>query len=724
MVHPNYDYDFVKLSNGETWIVAKEKVQGLMDAIEAGYATAKTVKGTELERMQYTNPLQKHLKMPEMKNAYRVILSERYVNLEEGTGLVHTAPGHGKEDFEAGTKAGLPAISPVEMNGLLKEETGKYAGKQARVVDKEIIEDLDFDRMLVYKHNYTHDYPLCWRCKSPLLMISIEQWFFQIQGIQEKMLGLNKNVNWVPKWMQDRMHNWLQSIGDWPISRARYWGTPLPIWLCEKCGNKVVVESRKELQELSGQKKIEMHKPGIDSVEIPCKCGNSMKRVPEVLDVWFDSGVSSWAALGYPGEEKGFEEFWPASLNLEGTDQFRGWWNSQLILSTICFEKAPFENILVHGIVLDMDKIKMSKSLGNIVQPKDVIEKYSRDYLRYYLVSTSKGEDFAFSWDAFKDIHRFFNVLWNACNYALLYLDIDLENAEKLDPKKLETEDKWIVSRANALNQAVLEAFNSYSFYKATASIENFVLEDLSRTYIKLVRDRASSGEKEAVSKTMAYIVDRLLKMLAPITPHITEYIYQHLKTGRMPKTVHLLELPGPDPKKADKKLEGQFEKALEVTQAVLSLREEKKLRRRWPLNELVVVSKTGKELSKVKGVIASFSNVKKVSIEKKKPRKGKFAEKDLGFAKLFLDIEADSELKENWELQELRRKVQEMRKEAKLMPGQKAKLRISSSDQKFLEKHRKQIEESTNTELVDSKMKPSEKLFERKFGLKIEKKA
>ncbi len=722
MAHPEYEYDFVKLSNGETWILAKEKVQELMNAIEAGYATAKTVKGKDLEGMQYSNPLAKRLKMPEIKNAYRVILSERYVNLEEGTGLVHTAPGHGKEDFEAGTKAGLPAISPVEMNGTLKEETGKYAGKKARVVDKEIIEDLDFDRMLVYKHSYTHDYPLCWRCKSPLLMVSIEQWFFQIQGIQEKMLELNKNVNWVPKWMQDRMQNWLQSIGDWPISRARYWGTPLPIWLCEKCGNKVVVGSKQELQEMSGEKKIDMHKPGIDSIEIPCKCGNAMKRVPEVLDVWFDSGVSSWAALGYPKEEKGFEEFWPADLNLEGTDQFRGWWNAQLILSTICFEKTPFENILVHGIVLDMDKIKMSKSQGNIVQPKDVIKKYSRDYLRYYLVSTSKGEDFAFSWDAFKDIHRFFNVLWNSCNYALMYLDLDMEKAEKLDTKKLETEDKWIVSRANALNETVLEAFNTYSFYKATAAIENFVLEDLSRTYIKLVRDRVTSEEKETISKTMAYTVNRLLKMLAPITPHITEYIYQHLKSKKMPKTVHLLEIPKADKKMVDKKLEEQFEKAQEVTQATLALREKAKLRRRWPLKELVIVSKTGRELSKVKNVIASFANVKKVSLEKRKPRKGKYAEKDLGFVRVYLNLEADASLKENWEMQELRRKIQDMRKQAKLTPGQKAKLRISSSDTKFLEKHKKQIEETTNTTLVDSKMKPSEKLFERKFGLKLEK--
>ena len=445
-----------------------------------------------------------------------------------------------------------------------------------------------------------------------------------------------------------------------------------------------------------------------------------MQRVPEILDVWFDSGVSSWAALGFPSNEKEFEKFWPTDLNLEGTDQFRGWWNSQLILSTICFDKTPYKNILVHGIVLDLEKKKMSKSLGNIVQPKNVIEKYSRDYLRYYLINTSKGEDFAFSWDAFRDIHRFFNVFWNTYNYALIYLDLDLENAETLDMKKLETEDKWILSKLHTLTEQVMESYNNYQYHKATAAIENFVMEEVSRTYIKLVRERVSGNGKEQVSKTISYIIDKTIRLLAPIAPHICEYLYQHLKTEKMPESVHLLSMPKADKKMVDKKLEEEFEKAKQLTQIALSMREENKLRRRWPLRELIIVSKTGKELSKVKKVLASSCNVKKVTLDKKKPRKGKWAEKEALDLKLYLDISADEKMKENWELQELRRKIQDMRKQAKLMPGQKVKLRIACSDKKFLEKYQKEIEQTTNTEFTETKKKPTEKLFERKFGLQI----
>ncbi|MCX6799092.1 MAG: isoleucine--tRNA ligase [Candidatus Diapherotrites archaeon] len=720
MVHPRFDYAQIALSNGEHWIVAKDLVQKLMDVAEAGYTLEREFKGKEMEGWRYTLPIAKNLKMPEMPTAYRVILNERYVNLEDGTGLVHTAPGHGKEDFDAGTKAGLPALTPVAIDGTLTEEAGKYAGKKAREVDAEIISDLEAEGALVYKHPYTHDYPVCWRCKSPLLMLGMQQWFFKISAIQKRLVELNKETKWVPRYMQDRMHNWLEQLGDWPISRARYWGTPLPIWRCEKCGEIKVIGSVKELEKESGKKKVDLHKPEIDSVELRCKCGSAMRRIPEVLDVWFDSGVSSWAALGYPREKKLFERFWPATLNLEGPDQFRGWWNSQLILSTIAFNKKPFESILVHGLITDLDKIKMSKSRGNAVTPREVMEKHNRDALRFYLVGKSTGEDVAFDWNSFKDISRFFNTLWNSCNYASMYLQLDMRKAGKISAKGLAVEDRWIISKTNSLAGAVLEAFNSYNFYKATAGLDNFVLEELSRTYIKLIRGKADTPQgKKQVGKTMSYVLDSLLRLLAPITPHFSEYIFQHLRSAKMPASVHLLQLPAADKKLVDAELEKEMEKAKEISQAVLSLREEQKKRLRWPLRELVLVTKTGKEFRKALPVIQTTANVKKIREATAKPAAREFAEKQCGEVLILLDVSADQALKDEWEFEELRRRVQEKRKEAKLQPGQEARLLVECSDPGFIVRFKKQLEKETNTIVLQGKGN-MEKLLDREFFVEV----
>ncbi|MBU0662664.1 isoleucine--tRNA ligase, partial [Candidatus Micrarchaeota archaeon] len=529
MVHPNYKYSELEMSNGERWIVAKDLSQGLMDAIEAGYREVKVWKGKEMENWEYEEALAKELegKKPEIKGMRRVVLSGRYVNLDAGTGLVHTAPGHGREDYEVGREKGLPALCPVDMSGTLTEEAGKYRGGRAREIDAQIISDLEEDGRLIYRHECTHDYPLCWRCKTPLLMVSIPQWFFKISDIQKRAISLNKKVNWIPGFMQDRMHNWLEGIGDWPVSRQRYWGTPLPIWICEKeeCGERKVVGSFKELGKLAKiPKNLDLHKPEIDAITLKCKCGGTMKRVPEVMDVWFDSGVSSWGALEYPLRGDLFKKWWPAEFNTEATDQFRGWWNSQAICSIICFDKLPYEAVMVHGMVLDVSKKKMSKSTGNVVAPKEVIEKYNIDYLRHYLILNSKGADIMFDWQDFRDISRFFNTFWNVYNYVNIYLELDLSAKPG---KGLEVEDKWILSRINTLAGEVLAAYNSYVPGRAAALIERFVVDDLSRTYIKLVRERVGTKSGKAVEETLNCCIFTLLRLLAPIAPHITEYIYQ-----------------------------------------------------------------------------------------------------------------------------------------------------------------------------------------------------
>ncbi|MCX6803015.1 MAG: class I tRNA ligase family protein, partial [Candidatus Diapherotrites archaeon] len=307
MVHPKYEYAFIKMVNGETWVVAKELVDNLMGKIEASYVLEKIVLGSELEGLVYEPLFRGVIKNPEEeKKAFRVILSDRYVTLDTGSGLVHTAPGHGKEDFDAGTKAGLPVISPVGLDGTFSDDVEDYSGKEARSCNELIIAGLEKRNLLPYKHSYAHDYPLCWRCDSPLLMVSVPQWFIKVSQIRQKMIEDNAKVKWVPVWMNDRMKNWLENLSDWPVSRARYWGTPLPIWVCA-CGEKKVIGSVRELRRESKIKnEIDLHKPLIDEITLPCKCGKEMTRVPEVLDVWFDSGVSSWANLGFPANDKLF----------------------------------------------------------------------------------------------------------------------------------------------------------------------------------------------------------------------------------------------------------------------------------------------------------------------------------------------------------------------------------------------------------------------------------
>jgi len=628
MAHPKFTYVEARLGNGEVWIVAKDRLQELMEAVGAGYKILKEFPGRMLKGIRYESPLKKDIRIPKshLRGGYRVILSDRYVHLEEGTGLVHTAPGHGKEDFDAGTKAGLPVVCPVRIDGTLTKEAGKYAGGKARTVDGDIIADLEESGMLVYKHPYTHDYPVCWRCSSPLLQIGIPQWFFRVTAIRNRLLEENKGVNWVPEYAGRKFRDWLENLGDWPVSRQRYWGIPLPIWRCnrKRCGHTEVIGSFSELKQKTGLKKeIDFHRPKIDRLKWKCGrkgCKGTMRRIPDVLDVWFDSGVATWASLGYPRERAFFRKLWPSEFQVEGPDQFRGWWNSQMITSVMTFNRAPFRNVLLHGFVMDVKGIKLSKSKGNFIAPEDVIEKHGRDSLRFYLLGNPAWNDFYFKWEDAREAGRMFTVLWNVYQFIKTYAGGQPRNP------KLKPEDRWIISRLNTVLRAGKHA-EAYQIHRLVQAAREFILNDFSRWYIKLVRDRVSpfykGRDRAGAEYALNYVLERLARALAPVIPFITEHIWRDMYAvaGSSADSVHLQDWPKPDSRRISTGLEKQMELMKALTEAMAAARQEKGFKLRWPVDSLFIQPKNAEARQAIKSledVIKLIGNVKKVVVVKK----------------------------------------------------------------------------------------------------------
>jgi isoleucyl-tRNA synthetase len=679
MVKPDAEYARVKV-NEEIWIIARELLETVMDKINVeNYTIIETLRGRDLEGWEYFHPLADLFPFQqELKNAHRVVLSDQFVTLTDGTGLVHTAPGHGQEDYKVGLETGLPAVSPVKIDGTFDVNCGKYAGIFVKDADSQILQELESRGLLLKQETISHEYPHCWRCDSPLLLISLPQWFFRVTEIRDKLIEENKKVNWYPSWAGQRFQNWLESLGDWPISRQRYWGIPLPIWICENCEEVKVVGSCDELEKIPK----DLHRPYIDEITLKCpKCKGTMRRVQDVLDVWFDSGVCSWASLGYPRDKKLWKKIWPADLNLEGPDQIRGWWNSELITSVMTFDRAPFKNIVFHGFVLDAHGVKMSKSKGNVIMPQDVIDEYGRDVLRFYLLSNPAWNDFYFNMENVKDVAKEFNILRNTFNFINTYVT----KFEKV--KKLRIEDKWILSRLNSLTENYLKCFKSFNAHKAVEEIMNFILNDLSRWYIKLVRDRVwplyERKDKYSAFYTLVTVTENLTKLLAPICPFIAEDVYQNIvkKFKKGLESVHMLEFSKPNKRMINKKLEEEMEIIKAIVEASLAARQKVNLKLRWPVKRIIVITKdekVRKATISLKSIVLTASNAKKLEILKKEP-KGNFSDSQFDGNRVLIDLAEDKAMLEEAMYRELTRKIQAIRKDKKFVVGDKINLTIKS---------------------------------------------
>lgn len=633
-VHPEFEYSYIKVTNKDTnekeiLLMAKGLISSLFEEDE--YEIIKTVTGESLDGVEYLHPLREEIPLQKEFN-HRIILGD-HVTLEDGTGCVHTAPGHGPEDYEVGVKNGITVFCPVGENGSYTTEAGKYAGQYIKDANPEITHDLYHNNALLYEGTIDHRVGLCWRCKTPIIYIATTQWFIKVTDIKEQMLEQVDAVEWVPSWAgESRFKDWVANARDWTISRQRYWGIPLPIWTCDDCDNKVVVGSKQELKDLSGDQTLSgdfVHRPHVDNITIPCECGHNMHRVPDVLDVWIDSGVAGWAALHYPQDpSENFDEWFPYDFITEGHDQTRGWFYSQLGLGVAAFGKAPYKKVLMHGFTLDDKGQKMSKSIGNVVSPEEVIEKYSADTLRFYLLDANKAwDDLKFNWDEVQNSSKLFNILWNVYYFSTTYMSLDNfdPTAHNKEDLKFREEDLWIRSRVNTLIKSVGEDFEALVFNRATEKITDFVLEDLSRWYVRLIRGRtwveSDDPDKLGAYYTLYYTLKDLIRVLAPIAPHITEEIYQNLVRGvekDAQESVHMLDWEY-NAEEIDAQLEENMTHIRSILEASAHARDVARYKLRWPVQNITVVTEEDKvktAIESLEDVLLEQANSKKVTIE------------------------------------------------------------------------------------------------------------
>jgi len=602
MVHPEEMYARVEV-DGDTLTIGKARIATVLG--DKPHRVLEEFPGKKLAGISYVPPLLEETGGKTGGKLHRVLLSQEYVTMTDGTGLVHMAPGHGEEDFDIGQRNGLPVLSPVDPAGRFTPEAGKYAGLYVRDANPIIIRDLENKKLLFKQKTIEHSYPHCWRCRTPLLLRATDQWFIKVTQFKDKMILENKKVDWVPGWAgSKRFLDWLNNARDWVISRQRYWGTPLPVWTCTECGERKVIGSRRELQKIAvkAPKQFDLHRNGVDHIETRCECGGTARREPDIIDGWVDSGVASWASLEYPDRPVELRAWWPADSILEGHDQTRGWFYSQLVCGLLVFNRSPFDSVLVHGFTTDEKGERMSKSKGNFVSPGDVIAKYGRDVLRLYALQSTTWEDFRFSWSATESTARDLQIIWNVYAFATLYMSLDRFQPEKWTvqrtSKSFHPEDKWLLSRTERLVKETTEHMEKMSFHLAARALREFMIEDLSHWYVRLVRRRfwleKNSPDKLAAYAVLYHALKNWVSLAAPIIPFLTETIHRESFRNASTKqleTVHMNSWPRFDQKQINKTLEEEMNIVRHISEAVASARQSKKIKLRQPVSTILVVS-------------------------------------------------------------------------------------------------------------------------------------
>ena len=692
-VHPSHRYVKARVKYGakeEDLILAEER----LDVLEDEYEIIESYEGSDLEDMEYQRLFD--FARIEGGESQKVITAD-FVTLEEGTGIVHIAPAFGEVDYEACRAKNLGFSQPVNSEGRFTSDVPPLEGIFVKDADRHIIEMMEQRGVLYKEERYLHSYPFCWRCGSPLLYYARESWFIAMKSLRDNLMANNEKINWYPEHLKNgRFGNFLENIVDWALSRERFWGTPLNIWICSNCEKMFCVGSVKELREKaknSVPSDIDLHRPYIDDVVLKCDdCGGEMRRVKDVIDCWYDSGSAPFAQWHYPFEDDEFKQNFPAHFITEAIDQTRGWFYSLLGVSTAIFDAPPYLNVLSLGHILDEKGVKMSKSKGNVIDINALFNTETADALRWYLFTVGPlTDDVRFSTEAIQAKQKkFLNTLWNSYFFFVTYATIDEFNPKekKIPVTQRNAMDKWIISRLNTLTKDVIDATERFEIHVAARKIEDFVINDLSNWYIRRSRRRfwivEENFDKDSAYLTLYEVLVSACKLLAPFVPFVTEHIYQNIVRGVSEDTresVHLCDYPVPDVSLIDPELEYSMSMASKLVEAGRRARSDAAIKIRQPLKDVVVVcsAQKRKNVESLVEILKDELNVNEVNF--KEDASAFVAADDYKQVEvdedttLFLDTYLDKSLIEEGLVRDLVRRIQGMRKDLDL--EYTAKIRI-----------------------------------------------
>lgn len=618
-VNPASTYVKVRVED-EYFYLVKERVGAVLgDGVEI----VEEMPGKSLEYLEYEQLL------PFVgvdKKAFYVTCAE-YVSTEDGTGVVHIAPAFGEDDYQVGRVYDLPVLQLVDAEGRFKNEVTEWAGMLVKEADPRIIQHLKQQGRLLKKERMTHSYPHCWRCETPLLYYARKSWFIATTKFQDKMIANNKKIQWFPEYIgTGRFGNWLENLMDWSLSRDRYWGTPLNIWKCERCGKLRSVGSRQELAEAAVEdvdpQTIELHRPYVDEVHLKCECGGTMGRTPEVIDCWFDSGSMPYAQWHYPFEHKDdFDQRFPADFIAEGVDQTRGWFYSLHAIASFLFDQPAFKQVMVNDLVLDKNGQKMSKTRGNAVQPWDVIDKFGVDALRWYMIAVSPPWiPTKFDEDGVRETSaKFFGTLQNVYAFFTMYANIDGADPRQFDVPISERPeiDRWIISRLNSLIKTVHEYMDVYDLTKTVRAIASFVIDEVSNWYVRRSRNRFWTSQldldKQAAYRTLYEVLLTVSKLMAPFAPFMPEHIYLNLQGEKSIGSVHFEEYPTADESAIDADLEKRMGLVIQIVSLGRAARNKVQIKVRQPLRKILVNGHHRDLLVAMEALVKEELNVKEV---------------------------------------------------------------------------------------------------------------